>query len=228
MMTQKVLLVDDIDFFLELQKDFLRNTDVEVITANNGQQALEAAMREKPKLIFMDVTMPTMDGLTCCRLLKADSHLRDIPVVMVFAGSKDITSETCLKAGCDGVLTKPVDRQSFLHMGRRFLPQIERREHRVPCETPVAIQLKGKQFQAVSADISNSGMYICCREETARNDMVRVGIGGMSAQIMAKVRWINQGPARDKKSLPEGFGVEFTQPNPDAKVIIQELVSRCS
>ena len=116
-MLPKVLLVDDVDFFLEMEKDYLRGFNVEILTAKNGQQALEIARRERPHIIFMDVIMPFMDGLTCCRSLKSDPRLHAIPVIMVFAGSREVTPEACMKAGCDGTLSKPVEKEKFLDLG---------------------------------------------------------------------------------------------------------------
>jgi CheY-like chemotaxis protein len=231
-MLQKVLLVDDMDFFLEMEKDILSNANVEVITARNGQQALEIALRERPGMIFMDVTMPVMDGLTCCRIMKNDNQMRDIPVVMVFAGSKDVTPDTCRIAGCDGVLTKPIDREAFLKMGRTFLKQIDRRNPRVPCQAQVIIRQDGKEIIATSEDLSESGMYLCCQDEIPLNDTFWVYIqfpGGItSGQIMARVTWLNRGGQRQNRSLPEGFGIKFTQPSPAAKLVIQDMVSRYS
>jgi CheY-like chemotaxis protein len=231
-MLQKVLLVDDIDFFLEVEKDFLSNANVEVITARNGQQALEIALQERPGLVFMDVTMPVMDGLTACRILKSDQRLRDIPVVLIFAGSKDVTPDTCREAGCDGILNKPVDREAFLKMGRTFLKQIDRRNPRVSCRAQVIIRRSGKEVIASSEDLSETGMYLCCREEIPLNETLWIGIqfpgGGTSGQFMARVSWLNRGEHRQNPSLPEGFGVKFIQPSPATKVILKDMVGRFS
>jgi Response regulator receiver domain len=83
MPTAKILLVDDVDFFPEIEKDYLPQIPAEILIAGNGQIALEQAEQHRPNVIFMDVNMPVMDGLTCCRKLKADPRLKDIPVIMI-------------------------------------------------------------------------------------------------------------------------------------------------
>ena len=100
MPTAKILLVDDVDFFLEMEKDYLRQTPAEVLVAGNGRIAIEQAEQHRPDLIFMDVNMPVMDGLTCCRKLKANQRLKDIPVVMVFAPNGNLDEAACRAAGC--------------------------------------------------------------------------------------------------------------------------------
>jgi CheY-like chemotaxis protein len=228
-MLPKVLLVDDMDFFLEMEKDFLGNAPVQILTARNGQQAFEIALRERPAIIFMDVTMPVMDGLSCCRLLKNDPRLRDIPVVMMLAESKDITAETCRQAGCDGVLSKPVDRAAFFRMGRTFLKQVDRRNLRVPCRTQVTIRHNHREIEAASEDLSETGMYLCCPDDIPLHDMLWVDIhfpdGTRSGKIMARVAWLNRGASRNS-SMPKGLGIKFSQPSPASKEILQNMVRK--
>ena len=69
-MIPKVLLVDDVTMFLELQKVFLKLSSVHVLTACNGIEAIEMARRERPALIFMDLHLPGMNGDECCAAIK--------------------------------------------------------------------------------------------------------------------------------------------------------------
>jgi uncharacterized protein (TIGR02266 family) len=227
---RSILLVDDVDFFLELEKDFLSQTPAAIVTAKNGREALEAVARERPNLIFLDVNMPVMDGLTCCRRLKADPRLAEIPVVMVFAPSKDVTVATCRDAGCDGTLTKPLDRNAFLEMGHTFLFQIDRRESRVPCEFPVTVRRAAGEVSASCVDLSPGGMYIACREEVQPNEMMRVAIRFTGApgpvEVRARVAWVNRGFPRSKMHLPQGFGVQFLHPDAEARTSIRETLAK--
>ena len=174
MSNPKILLVDDVDFFLEIEKDFLRQTPAEILVAGNGREALDLASRHQPDLIFMDVNMPVMDGLSCCRQLKADERLARIPVVMVFAPSGEVDEGACRAAGCDGVLHKPVDRRVFLELGRRFLFAIDRREKRIACQMTVDFRLDGVSHQGMGLDISHHGIYIGYRQEVRIDDRLRI------------------------------------------------------
>jgi CheY-like chemotaxis protein len=113
-MTPKILLVDDVAMFLELQKMFLRLSAVRIMTARDGAEALRIAREERPSLIFMDLHMPNMDGAECCSRIKADPALSSIPVVMITSQGREDEKDVCLKAGCDGFMTKPIDRIPYL------------------------------------------------------------------------------------------------------------------
>jgi CheY-like chemotaxis protein len=227
----KILLVDDVDFFLEMEKDFLRNTPANIHTARNGKEALEFVSRQRPDVIFMDVTMPVMDGITCCRILKADPELRSIPIIMVFAPSRELFPEAVAAAGCDACLTKPVDRKAFLEAGRRFLFGIERRDFRVPCQIPVTLRRQGVEIRCISEDLGERGMYIKSLESLAEGEVVRATLalpGGTTTEIECRVRvsWVNQGFPRTKLHLPQGFGVEFLQPSQATMAMIRSYLDK--
>ena len=225
----KILLVDDVDFFIELEKDFLKRTPAEIITAKNGQQALEIVRKVRPDLIYMDVNMPVMDGLACCKAIKADPELRHIPVIMVFATSKEVDNAACIAAGSDGILNKPVDRSAFLDMGHKFLFTIERREKRIPCTMGVHFKIDGQDFQGLALDISSGGMYLQYRNEVPADARVVLSfflpmVSDQLLEIRGRVTWINQGFPRKDLSIPQGFGVQFVQVGPNALNIIKRFV----
>ena len=107
-MTAKILVVDDNVANQKVLTAKLSAEYFEVLTARNGPTALEAAARESPDLVLLDVMMPGMDGYEVCRRLKADATTRHIPVVMVTAldGAQDRIRG--LEARADDFLTKPV------------------------------------------------------------------------------------------------------------------------
>jgi len=225
----KILLVDDVDFFIELEKDFLKRTPADIVTAKNGQQALEIARRERPGLIYMDVNMPVMDGLSCCKAIKADPELRHIPVIMVFATSKEVDNAACVAAGSDGVLNKPVDRSAFLDMGHKFLFTVERREKRIPCTMGVNFKIDGQGFQGLALDISSGGMYLQYRDGIPAEARIVLSfflptVSDQLLEVRGRVTWINQGFPRQDLSIPQGFGVQFQQVGPNALSIIKRFV----
>jgi len=135
----KILLVDDVKIFLEIQKDFLRFSPVQILTAYNGIEALRTAALERPHLIVMDVNMPQMDGVTCCKAIREDPVLHSTPAILVITRSGQDDMESYKSAGCNAILHKPLQRREFLNMAYNFLPAIERREPRVSCRMPVTV-----------------------------------------------------------------------------------------
>ncbi|MBN04457.1 PleD family two-component system response regulator [Ponticaulis sp.] len=108
-MSARVLVVDDISANRKLLQAKLSHEYFEVITASNGQEAIDMAREQRPDIILLDVMMPVMDGFEACQILKTDQDTQHIPVVMVTAlGDRDHRLKGLL-AGADDFLTKPVD-----------------------------------------------------------------------------------------------------------------------
>jgi CheY-like chemotaxis protein len=212
----KILLVDDVKVFLEIQKEFLRLSPVQVLMAKNGAEALEVARKEKPDLVVMDVEMPEMDGITCCNAIKKDAQLQSIPVVLISSdGSQEIT-ESSYRAGCEKFLKKPVFGREFLNMAYSFIPVVERRRPRVPCNVPVTVQIDGRTFDGITRDIGMNGLYVASDVEVEQGDEVvtsfRLPTNTYAVTVArGRVAWTNvPGPAQ-RIDLPAGFGVEFRE-----------------
>ena len=210
----KILLVDDTRLVLELEKSFLKLSQVDVLTASNGVEALESVKKNPPDLIFMDINMPLMDGITCCTALKADPFLNSIPIVMVTTEGREGDRERARKAGCDDFLTKPIDRREFLEKARKFTEAVDRRELRVPCLIPVIFLLDGSPVAAHALDISDGGLFLASAEHMLQDKPVKLALYLPAAkpvlmEIAGRVAWINQEGQRVNASLPPGFGVEF-------------------
>lgn len=105
----KVLIVDDSKEALAIAEARLAKDDLEIICADSGQEGLEAASREKPSLILLDVDMPGLSGFDVCRRLKADPQLRMIPVIFLTAAAEAEQKVKGLDLGATDYVTKPFD-----------------------------------------------------------------------------------------------------------------------
>lgn len=221
-----ILLVDDVDFFLELEKGFLKQTPATIETAKNGHQALEAVARKRPDLIILDSNMPVMDGIVCCRTLKGDPLLRTIPVMMVVAANSDQELEPCRQAGADGVLTKPIDRKAFLELGHSLLFQVDRRDRRLPFQGEVVVRKGEEVFSASAVNISEHGLYLHSRQPMVTQDRLELifQVGGQTVDVAARVAWINLGFPRANLVMPSGFGVEFRPTRVESVQLIKRLL----
>jgi two-component system, cell cycle response regulator DivK len=106
-MKKLVLIADDNELNRMLFSDILQAMGYDTIVAENGARAIEMARAAKPKLILMDVRMPEMDGITAVKILKKDPDTQTIPVIAITAQALSGDQENMLKAGFDGVLSKP-------------------------------------------------------------------------------------------------------------------------
>lgn len=103
-MPKKILIVDDEPQIVEICKDYLKAAGYETVTANNGQQGVSLARREKPDLIVLDLMMPEMDGLEVTRTIRRES---DVPIIMLTARVEETDKLIGLELGADDYITKP-------------------------------------------------------------------------------------------------------------------------
>ena len=103
----KILIAEDEPDIRELVAFTLRFSGYEVISASNGEEAVQIASREYPDLILMDVRMPRMTGYDACRVMKGNPELKDIPVVFLSAKGQESEIQTGLDAGAEEYLLKP-------------------------------------------------------------------------------------------------------------------------
>lgn len=117
----KVLVVDDHKTVHKLVEALLKLKGYQVLYAEDGSQGIEAARREKPDLIFLDVMLPGMDGFKVCQYLKEDAVTRQIPVVFLTAKGEDADVERGRQAGGDDFIKKPFKSLEIMGILERFL-----------------------------------------------------------------------------------------------------------
>lgn len=126
----KILIADDNPQILELLEAYLEPLAARVILTADGQAALEAAQRERPDLILLDIMMPKRSGFEVCRLLKDDPRYRDIPIIMVTALNELGDIERARECGAEDFLCKPVSKAQLLERVQNLLKLARNREKR--------------------------------------------------------------------------------------------------
>lgn len=106
-MSLKVLAVDDSKTIRKIVAKAFIPYDCQVLEAENGVEGLSTAAKEKPDLIILDITMPVMSGIEMLGKLKAQSNLKDIPVIMLTAESGKENVINILKMGVKDYIVKP-------------------------------------------------------------------------------------------------------------------------
>lgn len=130
MATGRILVVDDEIYIVHILDYTFGMEGYEVMTALNGEEALERVKESKPDLIVMDAMMPKKDGFETCRALKADEATKDIPVIILSTTTPSIRmrkaeAQKAFETGAEDFITKPfsprelVDRVTAILDARR-------------------------------------------------------------------------------------------------------------
>ncbi|MGA8807253.1 MAG: response regulator [Thermoanaerobaculia bacterium] len=118
---KKILLVDDSNTILMMEKFILRNGPYEILTATNGEEGVLKAAEQMPDLILLDVIMPKMGGFEACRLLRSTRATSQIPIIMVTTRGEAANVEAGWANGCTDYVTKPINSIELLAKVRSFL-----------------------------------------------------------------------------------------------------------
>jgi len=107
-MTKKIILVAEDDVMLsEISKFRLESLGYDVIIAENGKDGAFKAMSEKPDLMLVDIMMPEVSGIEMIKIVRANSDLKDVPIIVVSALGRNEDIEAAMKAGANDYVVKP-------------------------------------------------------------------------------------------------------------------------
>ena len=153
----KILLVDDKwqnrIFLVEL----LTNLGFSVLEANNGKEALDLALENRPELILTDLVMPLMDGFELTRQIRQSAQLKNIVVIAASANVFENQQHQSQLAGCNEFIAKPINTKKLLDLLQKYLPlewQYDNAEKQstLPNQKPAAttVPMTGPNFEQAS------------------------------------------------------------------------------
>jgi DNA-binding response OmpR family regulator len=123
-MTSKILMVDDeapIRRLLQMTLEDFEDEGVELLVAENGQDALATIEKERPNLVFLDVMMPGMNGFEVCESVKHKLGLSEVIIILLTAKGQEIDRRRGEEAGADMYITKPFDPDNLYETAARIL-----------------------------------------------------------------------------------------------------------
>lgn len=217
-----ILLVDDVELFLQLEKSFLDGLGHEVRMARSGGEALALIAEQTPDLVLLDLYMHGCDGDEVCRRLRADDRWRQLPVIMVTAAGREEEVRRCLDAGCDDYLTKPVNKNQLIEKVQRQLGKVRSRTApRTPVSLRVQIQGGGRTLEACAQDISVNGVYVKSPTPLEPGTVVELRLplpDGRELPVLGKVKRVRSGS-------DGGMGIYFVHPEPEGVATLNALVA---
>ena len=133
----KILLVDDEPDILEIVGYNLTQEGYQIITAENGKEAIAKAKKELPDLIIMDVMMPEMDGMEACENIRKIPELKNVIITFLTARSEDYSQVAGFDSGADDYITKPIKPKLLVSKVKALLRRLKEQE--LSSETTISI-----------------------------------------------------------------------------------------
>jgi uncharacterized protein (TIGR02266 family) len=233
MSRKKILIADDVEIFLMLEKTVFNRDEFEVITARSGHSMLKVIKESEPDLVFMNLRMPEINGDDCCRIVKEDERVRHIPIVIVTDGDREEDLEKCRQSGCDDILLKPIKRHDFMSITGKFLYVKERADER--CKTRLLIHYSvnsSNSFSDFTIDLNSGGLFLETSNPPTIDAPIEVKFKlptyGPTIRCKAKGAWVNEAKNRKKPDLPAGIGLQFLDLPPSDMNAIRNYISSVS
>ena len=110
---KKILIVEDVEMNIDLITQLLED-EYELVIARDGAQGVALAEQQRPDAILMDMSLPVMDGWEATQRIRANDHLKHIPVIGLSAHAMSGDAEKALAVGCSAYLTKPINDELLL------------------------------------------------------------------------------------------------------------------
>jgi two-component system OmpR family response regulator len=206
-MGNKVLIVEDDPNLLETLRYNLRKESYDVVTAVDGEQALEAARREKPDLIILDLMLPKVSGFEVCRILRKEMI---VPILMLTAKAEETDKIVGLEIGADDYMTKPFSLRELLARIRAMLRRAKMVEMQPGPEEALlkvgdievdiarhqatkgaaTLELTPKEFDLLAFLARNSGFVF--RRDQLLEKVWGYDFAGDTRTIDVHVRWLRQ------------------------------------
>jgi two-component system cell cycle response regulator DivK len=119
--SRPILLVEDNELNRDMLARRLKRAGLDVLTACDGQEALDLMTSEQPAAVLMDMSLPVLDGWTACRMARQDDRIKHIPIIALTAHALEEDRTKAMEAGCDDYATKPVDFPELLNKIKALL-----------------------------------------------------------------------------------------------------------
>lgn len=219
----KILLVDDEPDILEIVGYNLSSEGYQVITAENGLEAVKKAKKELPHLIILDVMMPEMDGIEACEIIRKNPDLKDTLITFLTARGEDYSQVAGFDAGADDYITKPIKPKVLVSkvkaLLRRFKEQefenenvkignlvINREEYKIILDGAEMV-LPRKEFELLSLLASKPGKVFKREEILDKVWGNEVIVGGRTIDV--HIRKLREKIGDDSFKTIKGVGYKF-------------------
>jgi CheY-like chemotaxis protein len=217
----KILIVDDDPTVCEMIQDVLNSADMETVTHTSSQQAVTRLELEKFQAVFLDMNMPSPDGLELTRWIRASGLNRTTPIVMITGEDDRTILARAFEAGASFFLFKPLDRHRMLRLIRVAKGPMQRearRYQRVKVNCKVSVESNQEQLSGIALDLSLGGMFVQASRTLPAGSIVLVrmelGPGAPTLNLAARV----------VRSSANDMGLQLENNGPEQNKRLQEYL----
>ncbi len=205
-MSHKVIVVEDEETLVRNIAAKLQDEGYKVTTATDGEDGLDKIRSEHPDLIILDIMLPRLDGLSICRIVRHDTNLAHIPIIMLTARGTEVDKIVGLESGADDYIVKPFSLGEFLARVRAVMRRAPGRP--VPQDELVSgnlrLSLTGRRFFKEETEIKLSNKEFDLLAELMRNqgavlsrDLILTKVWGYDyfvdkRTVDVHVRWLRE------------------------------------
>jgi len=147
-MSAKIIIVEDDPDICEILEYNLEQEGFDIEIYHEGQQALDAILREPPDLVLLDLMLPGMNGLEMARIIRKDEHTFNLPIIMITARSEEMDILHGLEQGADDYITKPFRPREVIARVKALLRRLERDKDQVYIYKDFTINFSKHQVKA--------------------------------------------------------------------------------
>jgi CheY-like chemotaxis protein len=223
--SKHLLLVDDTELFLAMERSFLERREFVLHTAKSGVEALEKAQSIEPDLILLDLHMPDLSGDLVCARLKEDPHFQSTPIIIATSERNRPTLNKCIEAGCDAILPKPFNKEMLVRTILEVLVVAQRQWRRVEVLIPCTVRIGEEELQSMMRNISEGGAFIEVSIPLERDSILELDFvlphANYTVSTQVAVRWAS---SFLRMTADPGMGVEFLTVNQMERDLIRSLV----
>jgi CheY-like chemotaxis protein/Tfp pilus assembly protein PilZ len=223
---KKVLLVDDVRLFLQLEETFFKRTGCQIFTAASGGEALDIAAKHKPDLILLDYLMPDMNGDEVCRRLKGAEGTQKIPIIIVSTSANKEDIARCYEAGADDYVTKPINPNDVLNKAAQMLDIPYRLHRRLMVNFRVMGETPSQTFSGYSKNLSRTGILIECDGKFEPGTQLQLLLPVLPDEKQIALNGEIIRTARDIQGEKHLLGIRFTKLSPEQDQAIKDYVEK--
>ncbi|MBU0605167.1 MAG: response regulator transcription factor [Candidatus Omnitrophica bacterium] len=199
-MKELILIVEDDKDIVKMLEYNFRKEGYATVSVHDGKKALDAAIKERPDLIILDLMLPGMNGLEVCKELKKDAKTASIPIIMLTAKSQESDKIVGLELGADDYVTKPFSPRELMARIKAVLRRVK--EKFAPSEVTrigdlaidfirIQVTLKGKPVELTSKEFELLKALVTSKGRVLSRDHLLNSIWGLEESLEIQTRTVD-------------------------------------